>query len=101
MKENFIKNILNKNRINVIIPEEDDINTINNIIFDQLCQGKFDEKSKKEIIEIIAKTEKYGCNGVILGCTELGLLLKQEDIHLKLFDSTVIHAKKAAKLSLE
>ena len=101
MKENFIKDILIKNKIDVLIPEENDINTINNIIFNELCLGKFEEKSKKDIIEIIHKMEKYGCNGVVLGCTELGLLLKQEDLNIKLFDTTVIHAKKAAKLSLE
>ncbi len=101
MKENFIKDILIKNKIDVLIPEENDINTINNIIFNELCLGKFEEKSKKDIIEIIHKMEKYGCNGVVLGCTELGLLLKQEDLNIKLFDTTVIHAKKAAQLSLE
>ena len=101
MKENFIKDILIKNKIDVLIPEENDINTINNIIFNELCLGKFEEKSKKDIIEIIHKMEKYGCNGVVLGCTELGLLLKQEDLNIKLFDTTVFHAKKAAQLSLE
>ena len=101
MKENFIKNILIKNNINVLIPEENDINTINNIIFNQLCLGNFEEKSKNQIIDIILKMEKYGCNGVILGCTELGLLVKQEDINIKLFDTTIIHAKKAAQFSLE
>ncbi len=101
MKEDFIKNILNKNKIEVIVPEENDIITINNIIFNELCQGIFNEESKKAIINIIDNVKKQGCEGVVLGCTELGLLIKQEDIDIKIFDTTVIHAKNAAELALK
>ena len=101
MKENFIKNILIKNKIEVIIPEDDDIITINNIIFNELCHGIFNQYSKDKVINIIHKMEKYGLKGIVLGCTELGLLIKQEDINIELFDTTVIHAKEAAHLSLE
>ncbi len=101
MKEDFIKNILNKNKIEVIVPEENDIITINNIIFNELCQGIFNEESKKAIINIIDNVKKQGCEGVVLGCTELGLLIKQEDINIKIFDTTVIHAKNAAELALK
>lgn len=101
MKENFFKDILIKNKIDVIVPEENDIIIINNIIFNELCQGKFEEKSKSEIIKIIQKMGKHGCNGVVFGCTELGLLIRQEDTNFKIFDTAVIHAKKAAQLSLK
>ena len=101
MKENFIKDILINNKIQVIIPQEDDINIINNIIFNELCQGIFNQNSKNEIINIINKIEKQGCNGVVLGCTELGLLIKKEDVNSLIFDTTIIHAKKAAELALE
>ena len=101
MKENFIKDILINNKIQAIIPEEDDIIKINNIIFNELCQGIFSQNSKNYIINIINKIEKQGCNGVVLGCTELGLLIKQEDVKSLIFDTTIIHAKKAAELSLE
>ena len=101
MKENFIKSILIKNKIDVIIPEDEDIITINNIIFNELCLGIFNQNSKNKIIDIIHKMEKYELNGIVLGCTELGLLIKQEDINIELFDTTVIHAKEAAHLSLE
>ena len=101
MKENFIKKFLIKNKIDVLIPEEEDINTINNIIFNELCLGIFNHNSKNKIIEIIQKMEKHELKGIVLGCTELGLLIKQEDLNIELFDTTVIHAKEAAHLSLE
>ena len=101
MKEDFIKSILNKNKIEVIVPEENDIITINNIIFDELCQGIFNKESKKVIINIIDNVKNQGCEGVVLGCTELGLLIKQEDVDIKIFDTTVIHAKNAAELALK
>jgi aspartate racemase len=99
MKEDFIKNILINNNIKVFIPEENDIITINNIIFNELCLGIFNKDSKNILINIINDFEKK-CDGVILGCTELGLLIEQKDINIKLFDTTVIHAKKAAELAL-
>ena len=99
MKEDFIKNILIKNNIKVFVPEENDIITINNIIFNELCLGIFNKDSKNILINIINGFEKK-CDGVILGCTELGLLIEQKDINIKLFDTTVIHAKKAAELAL-
>ena len=101
MKEDFIKSILNKNKIEVIVPEENDIITINNIIFDELCQGIFNKESKKVIINIIDNVKNQGCEGVVLGCTELGLLINQEDVDIKIFDTTVIHAKNAAELALK
>ena len=101
MKEDFIKSILIKNKIEVIVPEENDIITINKIIFNELLKGIFNEELKKIIINIIDNVKKQGCEGVVLGCTELGLLIKQEDIDTKIFDTTVIHAKNAAELALK
>ena len=86
MKENFIKKFLIKNKIDVLIPEEEDINTINNIIFNELCLGIFNHNSKNKIIEIIQKMEKYELKRIVLGCTELGLLIKQEDLNIELFE---------------
>ena len=101
MKEDFIKKILIEKGIEVIVPEENDITIINNIIFKELCLGNFNENSKNNIINIINKSKNLGCTGVVLGCTELGLLLRQEDIDIKVFDTTVIHAKKGAELYLK
>lgn len=66
-----------------------------------MCLGNFNQNSKNSIINIINKSKNLGCTGVILGCTELGILIKQEDIDIKVFDTTVIHAKKGAELYLK
>ena len=101
MKEYFIKKIIIEKGIEVIVPEEDDIKIINNIIFKELCLGNFNQNSKISIINIINKSKNLGCTGVVLGCTELGMLIKQEDIDIMVFDTTIIHAKKAAELYLQ
>ena len=101
MKEDFIKKIIIEKGIEVIVPEEDDIKIINNIIFKELCLGNFNQNSKISIINIINKSKNLGCTGVVLGCTELGMLIKQEDIDIMVFDTTIIHAKKAAELYLQ
>ena len=101
MKEDFIKKILIEKGIEIIVPEENDITIINNIIFKELCLGNFNQNSKNNIINIINKSKNLGCTGVVLGCTELGMLIRQEDIDINVFDTTVIHAKKGAELYLK
>ena len=101
MKEDFIKKIIIEKGIEVIVPEEDDIKSINNIIFKELCLGNFNQNTKISSINIINKSKNLGCTGVVLGCTELGMLIKQEDIDIMVFDTTIIHAKKAAELYLQ
>ena len=70
------------------------------MIYDELCKGVISEKSKKEYLRIITELEKQGAEGVILGCTEIGLLIQQKDTSLPVFDTTQIHATKAALLAL-
>lgn len=82
--------------IEVIIPNEDDIKIINDIIYDELCLGKVEFKSKEKYLKIIEKMKNQGVKGVILGCTEIGLLISQKDVDIKVFDTTKIHAKKIA-----
>lgn len=100
MTEDFYKSKLIKRGLNVIIPEPSDIETINSIIFNELCLGIIKEDSRLEFKRIIEKLEKKGAKGVILGCTEIGSLVREEDSSLPLFDTTVIHATKAAELAL-
>ena len=76
--------------IEVLVPDPDIRTKINSIIFDELIHGKFHDTSKKFLIEIINKYENI--NGIILGCTELPLILKPEDTEKILFDTTEIHA---------
>ena len=101
MKEDFYKSKLVERGLEVVIPNEDDMSFINHVIFDELCLGKINEDSQKEFCRIISDLKKNGAEAVILGCTEIGLLVKQEMSVLPVFDTTVIHATKAAEIALE
>lgn len=101
MTEDFYKSKLIGRGFEVLIPESEDINLVNHIIFDELCLGQIKESSADEFYRIIDSLKSKGAEGVILGCTEIGLLVKQEKACLTLYDTTVIHATKAAALALE
>ncbi|MBE5985299.1 aspartate/glutamate racemase family protein [Lacrimispora sp. AGF001] len=101
MTQDFYKEKLENAGITVLIPDEQEIEVVNSIIYDELCLGSILETSKERYLQIIGALKKRGAQGVILGCTEIGLLIKQEDTDLPVFDTTRIHAVKAAKLSLE
>lgn len=100
MTQDFYKERLIKKGISVLIPEESDIETINHIIYDELCLGIISDKSRVQYQEIIKKMKLKGAQGVILGCTEIGLLIKQEDSVLPVFDTTQIHGQEAAKKAI-
>lgn len=100
MKQDFYKDRLSDRGIEVIIPDDVDVDVVNRIIFEELCVGKINEKSRKIFQKIIEKMQKKGAEGVILGCTEIGLLIHQSDISVPVFDTTVIHAKKAVQIAL-
>ena len=101
MTQEFYKEKLENAGIQVLIPEASEIEVVNSIIFDELCLGSILETSKERYLQIIEGLKNRGAQGVILGCTEIGLLIRQEDTDLPVFDTTKIHAVKAAKLSLE
>lgn len=101
MKEDFYKNKLRQAGIQVLIPNENDINIINRVIYEELCLGIIKEASKQEFLRIITQLKNEGAQGVILGCTEIGLLIKQQDTDLPVFDTTHIHASKAALYSIK
>jgi aspartate racemase len=97
MQSSFYQNTCKKLGIEVIVPTEDEQDDINRIIFDELVIGVFKEESKNKLLEIIGN---YEVDGVILGCTELPLTLKQEDTDIKLLDTLEIHADAALNFSL-
>lgn len=101
MTQNFYKKRLTDRGIDVLIPEQGDIETVNNIIFNELCLGEIKEESRVIFQKIISKLRENGAEGVILGCTEIGLLISQSDVDIPVFDTTMIHAKKAAELALD
>jgi aspartate racemase len=101
MEENFYKGRLVDNYgLDVIIPRSEDRETVHRIIYDELCAGIIQSDSKQKYADIIRRLVKEGAEGIILGCTEIGLLVKQEDSPVRLFDTTEIHAKAAVKYAL-
>ena len=97
----FYKEKLIEKGINVIIPDETDIKIINDIIYKELCLGIINPESKEKYLAIVKKLENKGAEGVILGCTEIGMIVKSEDTSIPLFDTAVIHAKQAAIYSIK
>lgn len=100
MTQDFYKSRLINQGISVLIPDENDIETVNRIIYDELCLGILSEASRQKYQSIIEKLKENGAQGVILGCTEIGLLIKQKDSALPVFDTTLIHAKAAVNEAL-
>ena len=84
----------------VVIPDDKDIDVVNNIIYGELCLGEIMYDSRKEYQRIIEGLKDKGAEAVILGCTEIGLLIHQDDSVLPIFDTTEIHAKRAAEIAL-
>lgn len=100
MCQDFYKERLIARGIDVLIPEEEDIEIVNRIIYEELCLGKILESSRQEMTRIIDAMKLRGAQSVILGCTEIGLLVSQKDSSLPVFDSTIIHAKTVASEAL-
>ncbi|MBO3809159.1 MAG: aspartate/glutamate racemase family protein [Candidatus Brockarchaeota archaeon] len=101
MEDEFYRRRLKeKHGINAIIPGETDREKIHRIIYSELCKGIVKQSSKRETVRIIRKLAARGAEGVILGCTEMPLLVKQEDAGIPLFNTTEIHAKAAADFIL-
>ena len=101
MEQDFYKSKLIEKGINVIIPDKNDIEIINEVIYDELCLGTINSNSKKKFLEIVDKLRSKGAEGIILGCTEIGLLIKNEDTDVPLFDTAIIHAEQAAMYSIK
>ena len=101
MEQDFYKSKLIEKGINVIIPDKSDIEIINKVIYDELCLGTINYDSKKKFLEIVDKLRNKGAEGIILGCTEIGLLIKNEDTDVPLFDTAIIHAEQAAIYSIK
>lgn len=101
MTQDFYKEKLEQAGISVLIPDGQEIETVNNVIYNELCLGAASEASKREHLRIIDELARKGAQGVVLGCTEIGLLIRQQDTSLPVFDTARIHAAKAAMLAME
>lgn len=100
MAQDFYKEKLLRAGIQVLIPDPQEVETVNNIIYDELCLGVVSQTSKEKYLRVIDDLAGQGAQGVILGCTEIGLLIQQGDTPLPVFDTTQIHAAKAAMLAI-
>ena len=95
MEQDFYRLRFEQKGIQVLIPEEKERGIVHRVIFEELCLGKINPDSKDEYIKIIEELTAKGAEGIILGCTEIPLLIKQENSRVPLFDTTCIHAMKA------
>lgn len=100
MEEDFYKSRLAEAGLQVLIPGPEDRQTVNSIIFDELCLGRIVDKSRAEYSRIIEELKSKGAEAVILGCTEVSLLVGEEDAPVPLFDTIRIHAVKAVDYAL-
>ncbi|MCD8213320.1 MAG: aspartate/glutamate racemase family protein [Campylobacter sp.] len=100
MRENFYKNVLADGDIKVVLPSREEMVAINDVIFNELCLGKILSSSREKFLQIISNLTRNGAQGVILGCTEIGLLIKQKDTDARLFDTTLIHINEAVNSAL-
>lgn len=102
MDQEFYKGRLTqKYGLEVIVPADEDRKIIHEVIYNELCLGEINEDSKAEYLRIIDALAEQGAEAVILGCTEIGMLVNQRDTRVKLFDTTAIHAKKAVEYALK
>ena len=100
MNQAFYKDRLKTHGLEVLLPEKPDRDIVDRIIFDELVQGKILETSKLEYVRIMQELVARGCEGIILGCTEIMLLVNQSDSNVPVFDTTTIHALAAVDFSL-
>lgn len=101
MEQTFYRERLERHGITVDIPEQAEREMIHTVIFDELCFGKIRPESKAAYLRVIGRMADAGAQAAILGCTEIGMLVQQADTPVPLFDTTLVHAEKAARLALE
>ena len=100
MEQDFYKKRIEQFGIAVIVPDEEGRTVVNRIIYEELCLGRIEAASKERYLQVIDNLMKAGAQGIILGCTEIGLLIKQDDVPIPVFDTTVIHALAAVDKAL-
>jgi aspartate racemase len=101
MEQDFYRGRLEERHgLEVVVPSEPDRESVHRIIYEELCRGQTLETSRSEIRRIILDLVASDCEAVVLGCTEIGLLLKQSDAPVPIFDTAEIHAENAALYAL-
>jgi aspartate racemase len=102
MEQSFYRHrLMDSYGLKVLVPDEEDRQTVHQIIFQELCLGDIMPDSKATYLRIIQELAERGAQAVILGCTEIGMLVSQSDTRVPLLDTTAIHAQKAVSKALE
>lgn len=101
MEQDFYKQRLIERGLTVVVPDDNGRAEVNRVIYDELCLGQILETSRQQYQQVIQTLQKNGAEAVILGCTEIGLLVRPQDSPLPLYDTTEIHANIAVKFALE
>ena len=102
MEQDFYRGLLTERYdLKVLVPDERERELVHRVIYKELCLGKVREKSRDQYVTVIRGLLDRGAQGVILGCTEISLLIKPEDVRTKLFDTTAIHAYKAVEWAIQ
>ena len=101
MAEQFYQDRLKKRfDIEVVVPAEDEQAVVHRVIYDELCRGKVRDLDRQSCLQIIDKLTKRGAEGIVLGCTELPLLIRLGDVRVPVFDTTRLHAEAAVEMAL-
>ena len=101
MEQDFLKDRLKAMGLNVLVPDAEARQSVHRIIYDELCVGVITEQSRSRYQLIIESLASRGAQAVILGCTEIGLLIKPEHSTLPLLDTTLLHAQAAVAFALD
>lgn len=102
MEQDFYKSrLINKFGIEVVVPNDDERTIVHNVIYNELCRGEIKPDSKEQYLTIVNNLFEQGAQSVILGCTEIALLIKQKDTRVPLYDTTEIHAASAVELAVK
>jgi aspartate racemase len=101
MEQDFYRGRLREaHGLDVLVPDEDGRSLVHRVIYEELCRGVVDPASKSAVLDVIARARGEGADGVILGCTELGLLLGSGDTEMPVFDTTRLHVEVALDFAL-
>ena len=101
MEQDFYKGrLLEKHQIEAIVPSEAGRSTVHQIVYDELCKGIVKQESKAQYLAIVDALIQQGAQEIILGCTEIGMLIKKEDVKVPVFDTTSLHAQAAVDFAL-
>jgi aspartate racemase len=102
MEDDFYRGRLERGHgIGVLVPGARDRETVHRVIYEELCVGEVRDRSREAFLEIIGRLVSEGAEGIVLGCTEIPLLVGSRDTDVPLFDTTEIHALKAAETAME